>query len=310
MRRPLLVSAALLALALPAPAAAQTPTPTLLNGSVGVLGIQLPLTRNGIQVETLPTGSYRITVVDQTNGHSFHLQGPGVDEGTPILGGGTFVWDVQFTHARYNWFCDVHPTAMYGTVTVGNFLVIEPEGFGNITSSPTGISCLPFCEASFPSGGTVDLTPTAPAGFRFAGWQEGPCSGNGPCSVDVNGTVFLRARFERDPAAPPPPPPPPPPAPSTLPAKIVDVDVVRVKGKRIVVTRFAVRRDVTARLVLRSGQRVYTTKRADLIAGRRTVRMAVPYAVAPGLYGLHVRLSEFLTGETFTLKKTIRIPRR
>ncbi len=36
----------------------------------------------------------------------------------------------------------------------------------------------------------------------------------------------------------------------------------------------------------------------------------MPYAVAPGLYGLHVKLDEFLSGETFTLKKTIRIPRR
>ena len=207
MRRPVLAAAAAFALAVPASAGAQTPTPTQLNGSVGVIGIQLPLTRNGIQVTELPTGPYRITVVDQTAGHSFHLQGPGVDQGTSILGTGTVTWDVEFTHARYNWFCDVHPTAMYGTVTVGNFLVIEPEGFGSITSSPTGISCLPFCEAGFPSGGTVQLTPTAPPGFRFAGWQEGPCSGNGPCSVDVNGSVFLRARFERDPAAPPPPRP-------------------------------------------------------------------------------------------------------
>jgi hypothetical protein len=88
------------------------------------------------------------------------------------------------------------------------------------------------------------------------------------------------------------------------------VDVVRVNGKRVVVTKLAVSRDVTARLALRSGQRVYASKRAELIAGRRTVRMAVPYAVSPGLYGLHVKLEEFLSGETFTLKKTIRIPRR
>ena len=88
------------------------------------------------------------------------------------------------------------------------------------------------------------------------------------------------------------------------------MNVVRVNSKRVVVTELAVKRDVTARLTLRSGQRVYTSKRAELIAGRRTVRMAVPYAVAPGLYGLHVKLDEFLSGATFTLKKTIRIPRR
>jgi hypothetical protein len=310
MRRPLLAAAAAVALAMPATAGAQTPAPTVLNGSVGVIGIQLPLTRNGIQVETLPTGSYRLNIVDQTNGHSFHIVGPGVDEGTPILGGGSFTWDVEFTHARYNWFCDVHPTAMYGTVTVGNFLVIEPEGFGSITSSPTGISCLPFCEASFPSGGTVDLTPTAPPGFRFKGWQEGPCSGDGPCSVEVNGTVFLRARFERDPAVPPPdPPPPPPPVSEVAPARIVEAKVVRTAGKRVLVVRLAVRRDAEARFQLRSGQRLYVTKRVQLLPGRRTVRLAVPRSVSPGPYGLHVRLEEFLSGASYTLKKTVRIPK-
>jgi hypothetical protein len=45
------------------------------------------------------------------------------------------------------------------------------------------------------------------------------------------------------------------------------------------------------------------------VPGRRVVRLAVPRAVTPGPYGLHVRLTEFLTGATFTLKKTVRVPK-
>jgi len=309
MIRPLVVAAAVVALAFPASGAAQT----VLEGSVGVIGIQMPLTREGVQVGALPPGPYRLSIVDRTAGHSFHLVGPGVDEGTGIAFSSPtpVVWDVDFTHARYNWFCDVHPLAMYGTVTVGNFLVVEREGVGTITSTPAGIACFPFCESAFPAGGTVDLVATAPPGYRFKGWLEGPCTGDGPCTVDVQGTVFLRARFEQDPAAepPPPPPPPPPPASDTPPARITEVKVVRADGKRVLVVRLAVSRDATARLQLRSGQRLYAKKRAELLPGRRVVRLAVPRSVTAGLYGLHVRLEEFLSGATFTLKKTVRVPR-
>jgi hypothetical protein len=39
------------------------------------------------------------------------------------------------------------------------------------------------------------------------------------------------------------------------------------------------------------------------------VRLAVPRSVSPGPYGLHVRLEEFLSGASYTLKKTVRIPK-
>jgi len=307
MIRPLVVAAAVVALAFPASGAAQT----VLEWSVGVIGLQMPLTREGVQVGALPPGPYRLSIVDRTAGHSFHLVGPGVDEGTGIAFSSPtpVVWDVDFTHARYNWFCDVHPLAMYGTVTVGNFLVVEREGVGTITSSPAGIACFPFCESAFPAGGTVDLVATAPPGYRFKGWLEGPCTGDGPCTVDVQGTVFLRARFEQAPSTEPPPPPPPPPASETAPARITEARVVRRNGKRVLVVRLAVRRDADARVLLRSGQRVYARKRVELLPGRRVVRLAVPRSVAPGPYGLHVRLAEFLNDATYTLKKTVRVPR-
>jgi len=307
MFRPLVVAAAVVALAFPGAGSAQT----VLEGSVGVIGIQMPLTQAGVQVDALPPGPYRLSIVDRTAGHSFHLVGPGVDEGTGIAFSSPtpVVWDVDFTHARYNWFCDVHPLAMYGTVTVGNFLVVEREGVGTITSSPAGIACFPFCESAFPAGGTVDLVATAPPGYRFKGWLEGPCTGDGPCTVDVQGTVFLRARFEQAPSTEPPPPPPPPPASETAPARITEARVVRRNGKRVLAVRLAVRRDADARVLLRSGQRVYARKRVELLPGRRVVRLAVPRSVAPGPYGLHVRLAEFLNDATYTLKKTVRVPR-
>jgi len=43
-------------------------------------------------------------------------------------------------------------------------------GSGNVTSSPTGLSCAATCGSSFPTGTTVVLTATPTNGSTFAGW--------------------------------------------------------------------------------------------------------------------------------------------
>jgi hypothetical protein len=297
--------AAVLGLALPGPAWAQT----VLDGSVGVIGIQMPVTQSGVSVSTLPPGSYQLRVMDRTGGHNFHLLGPGVEERTGIPEIENVVWDVDFTHGRYDWFCDVHPTAMYGTVTVGNFLVVEKQGVGTIESNPPGIACGPFCEAAYPAGGTVELTPSAPSGYVFKGWIQGSCTGTGPCTVDVQGTVELTGRFEKVPTTSPPPPPPGPPPPATAPASIVSAKASRIAGKRVLAVVLKVRRPVDAVAQLRSGRRIHATKRARLSEGTRTIKIAVPRNLRVGSYGLRVKLVEFLTGHELTLRRTVRIPK-
>jgi len=91
-----------------------------LTGNVGP-GYSISLTQNGVKVTHLDPGTYTITVTDQADVHDFHLQGPGVDQATSIEGTGTSTWTVTFTDGgTYDYFCDAHPTTLFGKFTVGN----------------------------------------------------------------------------------------------------------------------------------------------------------------------------------------------
>lgn len=65
-------------------------------------------------------------------------------------------------------------------------LTVINNGGGSVTSSPAGISCPPTCSASFTSGTSVALSTAAAAGYYFAGWANGGCSGQSPCVIKVN----------------------------------------------------------------------------------------------------------------------------
>jgi hypothetical protein len=68
-------------------------------------------------------------------------------------------------------------------------------GAGSVASVPAGIDCGAACAASFPAGATVVLTATPAAGSVFAGWSGGGCTGNGTCTVQVNGPLAVTAEF-------------------------------------------------------------------------------------------------------------------
>ena len=94
---------------------AQAPT---LRGEVGP-GFEISL-RNaqGARVTQLDPGTYVVRVEDQSEIHSFHLEGPGVDEQTGVEFTGTVEWTVTFGDGRYRYHCDPHPS-LAGTFTVG-----------------------------------------------------------------------------------------------------------------------------------------------------------------------------------------------
>ena len=94
---------------------AQAPT---LRGEVGP-GFEISL-RNaqGARVTQLDPGTYVIRVEDQSEIHSFHLEGPGVDEQTGVEFTGTVEWTVTFGDGRYRYHCDPHPS-LAGAFTVG-----------------------------------------------------------------------------------------------------------------------------------------------------------------------------------------------
>lgn len=94
---------------------AQTPK---LFGSVGQ-GIVLR-DAQGNRVTKLDPGTYDIEVEDQSDFHTFHLEGPGVSERTEVEFTGTVKWTVTFKDGNYIYYCDVHPTSLRGAFVAGN----------------------------------------------------------------------------------------------------------------------------------------------------------------------------------------------
>lgn len=88
----------------------------------------------------------------------------------------------------------------------------EGNGSGSVSSSPGGINCGTNCSANYASGTQVTLTEQPAGGTEFAGWG-GACGGSSiTCTVTVDQTQSVTARFNAI-TTPPPPPPPPPPGP-------------------------------------------------------------------------------------------------
>jgi len=92
------------------------------------------------------------------------------------------------------------PDAWFGTATFTPIpsyalTVAGSGGLGNITSSPSGISCPSTCVHNFLSGTVVTLTETPIAGYVFSNWS-GACSGSGSTTtVTMNAAESCAANF-------------------------------------------------------------------------------------------------------------------
>ncbi len=128
-------------------AAVRSENPKLF-GSVGQ-GIVLR-DAQGNRVTKLDPGTYDIEVEDQSDFHTFHLTGPGVNERTEVDFTGTVSWTVTFGDGNYIYYCDVHPTSLRGAFVVGNPpattppppLVITPKTRLVLTSGPAELITL------------------------------------------------------------------------------------------------------------------------------------------------------------------------
>jgi len=89
-----------------------------LFGSVGQ-GIVLR-DAQGNRVTKLDPGTYDVEVADQSDFHTFHLTGPGVNERTEVEFTGTVNWTVTFRDGNYIYYCDVHPLSLRGAFVAGN----------------------------------------------------------------------------------------------------------------------------------------------------------------------------------------------
>ncbi len=73
----------------------------------------------GNQVTRLDPGTFEIEVDDRSDFHTFHLEGPGVDERTEVTFTGKVTWTVTFRDGNYVYHCDPHPS-LRGTFVSGN----------------------------------------------------------------------------------------------------------------------------------------------------------------------------------------------
>jgi hypothetical protein len=94
---------------------------------------------------------------------------------------------------------DASKTVRAAFVRTTAHLALAVSGPGTVVSTPQGISCGKdgeLCSAGFPAGTTVTLTPT-PASDGLFGLWTGPCaaSGQGPCTLVVDGNVEVMAAF-------------------------------------------------------------------------------------------------------------------
>jgi plastocyanin len=105
-------------------AAAPMQSPTLF-GEVGP-DFEISLhDAQGNRVTKLDPGTYVIEVEDKSDFHTFHLEGPGVDERTEVTFTGKVTWTVTFRDGNYVYHCDPHPS-LRGTFVVGNPPAAKP----------------------------------------------------------------------------------------------------------------------------------------------------------------------------------------
>jgi plastocyanin len=111
-----LASAVLLGVAEGGAAPAQNPT---LFGTVGPDFTISLVDAQGNRVTQVNPGTYTIEVDDRSDFHTFHLEGPGVDERTEVTFTGKVTWTVTFRDGVYVYHCDPHPE-LRGQFVAGN----------------------------------------------------------------------------------------------------------------------------------------------------------------------------------------------
>lgn len=114
-------------------------------------------------------------------------------------------------------------------------LTVTVSGQGKVSGG--GIDCPGSCSAILSVGSTANLTATPAAGWVFAGWDGGGCSGTGQCAVTMSTDQGVSATFTPQSSGggnepPAGPPAPPPTGPTTNPKKPLKCKKGFVKKKK------------------------------------------------------------------------------
>jgi plastocyanin len=133
---------------------------------LGTVGPEFTITLEDAQgnaVSRLDPGRYEIEVNDLSDFHTFHLQGPGVNEATQAVFTGKVSWTVTLTDGNYVFFCDVHPSAMRGGFTSGTGGGQPPPGGGGGGGGGGGATTTKLVLTSGPAQSITLRTPAGRA---------------------------------------------------------------------------------------------------------------------------------------------------
>jgi len=90
-----------------------------VRGQEGVgIALVFKLTFNGKRVNTLPAGTYKLVVNDQSRYLQFHLMGPGVNISTGVASRGTRTFTLRLRAGRYVYQSDPHASTTRRSFTV------------------------------------------------------------------------------------------------------------------------------------------------------------------------------------------------
>jgi hypothetical protein len=122
VRIAVVIAVAALGLAGAAVALGSSSTTPTLKGSVGP-GFTISLkSSSGKNVKTLKAGTYKIAINDQADIHTFSLKQLSGGHFNKDLTSDTFVGKktvtVKLTKGKWQFYCAVHPTEMFGSFTV------------------------------------------------------------------------------------------------------------------------------------------------------------------------------------------------
>src|SRR5579859_2927430 len=96
------------------------------------------------------------------------------------------------------WLADTNAHAIGRLTLPTDVVTAGVSGSGEVTSLPAGIACgngNQSCSAGFADSTPVTLIAAPAAGFDFAGWSGGACSGTGPCTVSLSADTNVGANF-------------------------------------------------------------------------------------------------------------------
>jgi plastocyanin len=132
-------------------------------------------------VLTIPPGTYTIRVIDDSDIHNFHLDGPGVDQTTAVDLLAAPTWTVTFqSGGTYRFQCDIHPDFMFG-------IFQATGGSSSSGSSTSGGTSSGSSSGTASSSGTTSPAVSSNTGSSQSTLLRGTLAG----TVTSDGTLKL-----------------------------------------------------------------------------------------------------------------------